>query len=74
MGRFKNRIPELLTHKELRDKTRYKQRDMAQATGLTEAAISRIMKHETIDNVTYASLVVIAEWLGVSMEELAERE
>ena len=74
MGRFKNRISELFTRKELRDKTRYSQKEFAEGTGLTDAAISRIMNHETIDNVTYASAFVIAEWLGVSIEELSERE
>jgi transcriptional regulator with XRE-family HTH domain len=74
MGRLKNRIPELMTLKELRDKTRYRQRDMAQGTGLTDAAISRILSYETLDNLAYGSALVIAEWLGVSMEELSERE
>jgi len=74
MARFKNRIPELLTRKELRDKARYSQKEFAEGTGLTGAAISRIMNHDTIDKLTYASAVAIAQWLGVPMEELAETD
>ena len=74
MRKWNNRIRELLTLKELRDKTRYTQRDMAQATGLTDAAISRILTYETLDKLAYGSARAIAEWLGVTMEELAERE
>jgi transcriptional regulator with XRE-family HTH domain len=74
MRKLKNRIPELLIEKERRDKRRYSQRDMAKGTNLTDAAISRFMRYETIDSIAYGSALVIAEWLGVSMEELSERE
>jgi transcriptional regulator with XRE-family HTH domain len=72
MGKFKNRIPLLLIEKERRDQKRYSQRDLAQGTNLTDTAISRFMRHDTLDNITYASAIVIARWLGVSMEELTE--
>jgi transcriptional regulator with XRE-family HTH domain len=72
MGKFKNRIPILLIAKEMRDKKRYSQHDMAQGTGLTDTAVSRFMRHDTLDNITYASAIVIARWLGVSVEELSE--
>jgi transcriptional regulator with XRE-family HTH domain len=74
MRKWNNRIPELMTLKELRDKTRYTQRDMAKGTGLTDAAISRILTYDTLDKLAYGSARALADWLGVSMEELAERE
>ena len=72
MGNFRNRIPELLIAKEMRDKKRYSQRDLAEGTGLTDAAISRFMRYESLDNIAYSSALLIARWLGVSMEELTE--
>lgn len=71
MRKLTNRIPELLTRKELRDKTRYSQRDVARGTGLTDAAISRILHYETLNKLAYGSATALAEWLGVTMEELA---
>ena len=74
MKHQKNRILELLSLKELRDKTRYTQLDIAAGTGLTGAAISRIMRQENINNLTYMSAKALAQWLGVSMEELGQEE
>ena len=74
MGKLRNRLPELLALKELREKTRYSQHDIAVGTNLTDTAISRFMRHDTLDNITYASALALAQWLGVSMEELTERE
>ena len=72
MRKLKNRIPELLIEKERRDKKRYSQRDMAKGTNLTDAAISRFMRYATLDSIAYGSALVMAKWLGVSMEELTE--
>jgi transcriptional regulator with XRE-family HTH domain len=72
MGKLKNRIPELLIEKERRDKKRYSQRDMAKGTNLTDTAISRFMRYETLDSIAYSSALVMARWLDVSMEELTE--
>jgi transcriptional regulator with XRE-family HTH domain len=74
MGKLLNRIPELLIAKEMRDTKRYSQRDLAAGTGLTDAAISRFMRYETLDNISYSSALALAEWLGVTMEELTKRE
>jgi transcriptional regulator with XRE-family HTH domain len=65
MGQLVNRIPELIQLKGIRDKKRYTQRDMARGTGLLEAAVSRIMRYETLDNVPFGHLVAIGNWLGV---------
>ena len=74
MKHQQNRILELLSLKELRDKKRYTQLDIAAGTGLTGAAISRILRQENIDNLTYMSAKALAQWLEVSMEELGQEE
>jgi transcriptional regulator with XRE-family HTH domain len=72
MGRYVNKIPELLIQKMMRDKRRYSQHDMAIGTDLTDSTVSRIMNYKTIDNVPFASLIQIAVWLEVSPFELYE--
>ena len=74
MGKLRNRIPELLAMKEIRDKKRYTQHEMALGTGITDISISRFMRAETLDNITYVNALALAQWLGVTMEELTERE
>jgi transcriptional regulator with XRE-family HTH domain len=65
MSKLVNRIPELLARKELRDNKRYSQRDMARGTQLSDNAISRVLRYETLDNVSFGILLAIADWLGV---------
>jgi transcriptional regulator with XRE-family HTH domain len=65
MSKLKNKIPELIQRKGIQDGRRYTQRDMAQGTGLSDGAISRIMRYETLDNVPYGHLFAIGNWLGV---------
>ena len=43
MGKLKNRIPELLQLKGIRDRKRYLQKDLAEGSGLADSAISRLM-------------------------------
>jgi transcriptional regulator with XRE-family HTH domain len=74
MGRLINRIPELIQRKGIRDNKRYSQRDLAEATNLTDAGISRIMNNKTLDNISLASAYVIAKWLEVHVEELVREE
>ena len=74
MGRLMNRIPELLQRKGLRDKRRYSQRDLAEATNLSDAGISRIMNNKTLDDISLSSALAIAKWLEVHVEELVEEE
>ena len=71
-GKLINRIPVLLAEKEVRYKTRYTQRDMAQGTGLADIAISRLMRYKTLDNVTFSSIVKVARWLEVNPLDLFE--
>ena len=74
MGTLKNRIPELMQRKGLRDNKRYSQKDLAEGTNLTTGAVSRIVNHPTLDNVAFSSAFKIAKWLGVPMEELVRDE
>ena len=74
MGKFINRIPEMMARKDIRDNKRYTQRDMARGTGLTDTAISRIMKHKTLDHASFGHMLLIADWLGVQdLRELVKR-
>ena len=70
MGKLKNRIPELLQLKGIRDKKRYTQKEMAIGAGLYEGAVSRIMRYETLDNVPFSHVLAVARWLEVPVEEL----
>jgi transcriptional regulator with XRE-family HTH domain len=72
MGRLINRIPVVLAQKEVRYKTRYTQKDMANGTGLTDTAISRFMRYKTLDNVAFSSIVKLARWLEVNPLDLFE--
>jgi transcriptional regulator with XRE-family HTH domain len=65
MGKFINKIPELLIRKEYLEKKRYSQRDMAQGTDLTDAAISRILRYKTLDKVPFETIIKISRWLNI---------
>lgn len=69
---YKNKIPLLTSQKEVRDGQRYRQRDIARATGLSESMISRLMREEELSAINYVTARIIARWLGVSTDELAE--
>lgn len=70
MGKLMNRIPELLQEKGLRDRKWYRQKDMAKGAGLSENAISRLMRYTTLDNVPFSHILAVSNWLGVHAEEL----
>jgi transcriptional regulator with XRE-family HTH domain len=65
MRKLKNRIPELIQRTGIQDGKRYLQQDMARGSGLSDAAVSRIMRYKTLDNVLYGHLFAIGNWLGV---------
>jgi transcriptional regulator with XRE-family HTH domain len=73
MGHLINRIPQVVAQKDIRDKKRYSQRDIARGTGLSDNAISRIMRYKTLDNVPFHTILAVADWLGVTdVRELVE--
>ena len=69
-----NKIPMLLSQKELRDGRRYRQKDIVDGTGLSSTIVSRVMKDKDIGGLTYASAKAFAKWLGIPMEELGQEE
>jgi transcriptional regulator with XRE-family HTH domain len=69
-----NKIPMLLSQKELRDGRRYRQKDVAIGTGISEAVVSRVFNDIDIVNLTYGTAKALATWLGVPMEELGQEE
>jgi transcriptional regulator with XRE-family HTH domain len=72
MGKLINNIPILLLEKDLRERKRHSQKEMSDGTGLTDSAISRILRYKTLDKVPLESIVKIAKWLGVSPLDLFE--
>ena len=74
MGKLKNRIPELLQRKGIRDNKRYTQKEMAIGAGLYEGAVSRLMRYNTLDNVPLSHALAVARWLEVHVEELVREE
>jgi transcriptional regulator with XRE-family HTH domain len=70
MGKFKNRIPELIQRKGLRDNKRYSQRDLARGAGVSDNAVSRLMRYQTLDNIPLGHALAIAKWLEVAVEDL----
>jgi transcriptional regulator with XRE-family HTH domain len=72
MVKYINKIPWLVSQKEVRDRERYKQKEIAKATGLSESMISRLMREEELSAINYVTARIIARWLGVSTDELAE--
>jgi transcriptional regulator with XRE-family HTH domain len=74
MTKYQSNIPMLVLQKEVRDRRRYKQKEIAIGSGLSEPMISRLMRETDISGVNYATARALADWLGVSMEELAIKE
>ena len=74
MAKYVNRIPVLVSAKEVRDGKRYKQKEIAIASGLSEPIVSRLMRETEIGGITYSTARMIAQWLGVSTDDLAVKE
>ena len=72
MGKLVNNIPILLLEKDLRERRRHSQKEMSDGTGLTDSAISRLLRYKTLDKVPLESIVKIAKWLEVSPLDLFE--
>jgi transcriptional regulator with XRE-family HTH domain len=72
MGKLMNKIPGLLQRKGLRDNKRYSQKEMARGCGLSEGAISRLMRYASLDNVPFSHVLAVAKWLEVPVEALVQ--
>ena len=53
---------------------RYRQREIAKGTGLSESMISRLMRETELSAIKYVTARAIARWLGVSTDDLADEE
>lgn len=69
-----SKVPGLISAKEVRDNKRYKQSEIADQTGLSESTVSRLINGANIETVSLGKAVILAEWLGVPVTELFERE
>jgi transcriptional regulator with XRE-family HTH domain len=74
MPALANNIQFMLARKEMRDRKRYKQIEIAHATGLTQSVLSRMMSSSDLSNVTLGSAKLLAEWLGCSIDDLIKDE
>lgn len=64
-------IPKLVAEKEIRDNKRYKQVDIAEATNLSTAMISRLVRGTVkIENVTIGVAMQLSSWLDCTVEDL----
>lgn len=61
----------LVTRKELRDGKRYKQREIAAQTGISEAMISRLLRDQIhVDDISLGTARAIANWLECTIDDL----
>lgn len=64
-----SRFAKLLNQKEARDDERYSQADIARATGLSPAVVSRWMKGE-IDGASLSTVKKLCDWLDCDVGDL----
>jgi transcriptional regulator with XRE-family HTH domain len=74
MKEFRSNIQYQLAAKEMRDGKRYKQIEIAQATGLSHTMISRLINSPTLEHFTFGSVAIMAEWLGCTLDDLMKKE
>jgi|GEM_PF-2623823 len=60
----------LLAQKEIRDRKRYTQKEIADETGVSQSMISRIANGKEIEALSVGKALLIAEWLGCNISEL----
>jgi DNA-binding Xre family transcriptional regulator len=71
MEGFVNNIPILVAQKCARDGKMYTQTEIAEATGLSQAMVSRMIRYKVqMENLTIGVLDPMATWLGCNVEEL----
>jgi len=74
MREIKSNIQYQLAAKEMRDGKRYKQIEIARATGLSQSMVSRLISNPSLENFTFGSVVLMADWLGCSVDDLIKEE
>jgi DNA-binding Xre family transcriptional regulator len=71
MEGFVNNVPAIIGKKNTRDNRRYSQVEIAEATGISQSMISRILTNRVkIENVAVGVLESLAEWLECDVREL----
>jgi transcriptional regulator with XRE-family HTH domain len=70
----KSRIQYQLAAKEMRDGKRYKQVEIARGSGLSQPMVSRLISSPSLENFTVGSIVLMADWLGCSVDDLIKRD
>lgn len=71
MGVLMSRLMVLLSQKEQRDGKRYKQKDIAAATGLSPATITRWM-NDDIEGSNLATVRKLCDWLDCDVGDLVQ--
>ena len=74
MKEVKSKVQYQLAAKEMRDGKRYKQVEIARGTGLSQSMVSRLISSPSLENFTIGSVVLMANWLGCSVDDLIQQE
>lgn len=62
----------LVANKSARDGKRYKNKEIADAIGVSESTISRLMKGRNIESTSLRVIVDLCEWLNCDLAELVQ--
>jgi transcriptional regulator with XRE-family HTH domain len=71
---FRSRMPILLAEKEMRDKRRITQREIARETGLARATIGSWMSHEGMPRLDAGTVKALMDYFDCSIENLVTVE
>ena len=64
------RFATLVAQKEIRDGKRYKQKEIARATGVAESTVSRWMRGEDIEDGSMKTVRKLCDWLECDAGDL----
>lgn len=67
-----SRVAALISAKEVRDNRQYRQKEIADQTGLTESTLSRMVNGVGLKAVGLGKAIALADWLGVDVKDLYE--
>ena len=68
-----SRIPQLVLNKKARDGIDYKNVEIAEALGISDAMVSRFMRDKIdVEKMAFATALAWADWLECDVRDLAE--